>query len=141
MKLANYLRFKSLLLNYVIYVNSVYNRLLYAIGGFDGSNRLNSVECYHPENDEWTMVSPMKCSRSGAGVANLGQYIYVVGGYDGTKQLNSVERYDTERDIWDQVSSVTIARSALSVTVLDGKLYAMGENQKIFLQNRFYLDL
>lgn len=79
------------------------------------------------------MVSSMKCSRSGAGVANLGQYIYVVGGYDGTRQLNSVERYDTERDIWEHVSSVTIARSALSVTVLDGKLYAMGENLKVLI--------
>ena len=77
------------------------------------------------------MVSPMKCNRSGAGVANLGQYIYVVGGYDGTRQLNSVERYDTERDTWEHVSNVTIARSALSVTVLDGKLYAMGENLKV----------
>lgn len=73
------------------------------------------------------MVSPMKCSRSGAGVANLGQYIYVVGGYDGTRQLKFVERYDTERDVWEHVSSVTIGRSALSVTVLDGKLYAMGK--------------
>lgn len=77
------------------------------------------------------MVSPMKCSRSGAGVANLGQYIYVIGGYDGKSQLNSVERYDTERDIWENVSSVTIARSALSVTILDGKLYAMGKYDSI----------
>jgi len=104
----------------------IFNRLLYAIGGFDGKDRLSSVECYHPENDEWTMVSSMKCSRSGAGVASLGQYIYVIGGYDGKSQLNSVERYDTERDVWENVSSVTIARSALSVTILDGKLYAMG---------------
>lgn len=72
------------------------------------------------------MVSSMECCRSGAGVANLGQYIYVVGGYDGTSQLNSVERYDTETSIWETVSSVSVARSALSVTVLDGKLYAMG---------------
>lgn len=69
----------------------------------------------------------MKCCRSGAGVANLGQYIYVIGGYDGNSQLNSVERYDTEHDVWEFVSNVTIARSALSVTVLDGQLYAMGK--------------
>lgn len=73
------------------------------------------------------MVSSMQCSRSGSGVASLGQYIYVVGGYDGTRQLSTVERYDTERDTWEYVSGVTVARSALSVTVLDGKLYAMGK--------------
>lgn len=77
------------------------------------------------------MVSPMKCSRSGAGVASLGQHIYVIGGYDGKSQLNSVERYDTERDVWENVSSVTIARSALSVTILDSKLYAMGKHDSV----------
>lgn len=111
------------------------DRLLYAIGGFDGKERLSSVECYHPENDEWTMVSAMKCSRSGAGVASLSQYIYVIGGYDGNSQLNSVERYDTERDIWEYVSNVSIARSALSVTVLDGKLYAMGKYSRVAIRN------
>lgn len=89
------------------------------------------MECYHPENDEWTMVAPMQSNRSGAGVASLGQYIYVVGGYDGTGQLNTVDRYDTENDCWKFVCSVSIARSALSVTVLDGKLYAMGKYLQI----------
>lgn len=106
---------------------------MYAIGGFDGLIRLNCVECYHPENDEWTFVSPMKCARSGAGVASLGQYIYVIGGYDGTQQLSSVERYDTELDAWENVNSVSIARSALSVTVLDNKLYAMGKMNIYFI--------
>ena len=69
----------------------------------------------------------MKCCRSGAGVASLGQYIYAVGGYDGKSQLSSVERYDIERDIWEPVSSVSVARSALSLTALGGKLYAMGK--------------
>ena len=43
------------------------NRLLYAVGGFDGVNRLRNVECYHPENDEWQFVAPMNTTRSGAG--------------------------------------------------------------------------
>lgn len=46
---------------------AVVNRLMYAIGGFDGLNRLHTVECYHPENDEWSMVSSMQTMRSGAG--------------------------------------------------------------------------
>lgn len=82
------------------------------------------------------MVSAMHCSRSGSGVANLGQYIYVVGGYDGSRQLSTVERYDTERDTWEYVSSVSVARSALSVTVLDGKLYAMGKRETLICSLR-----
>lgn len=46
---------------------AVLNRLLYAIGGFDGTNRLNSAECYYPERNEWRMITPMNSIRSGAG--------------------------------------------------------------------------
>jgi kelch-like protein 19 len=107
---------------------AVVNRLLYAIGGYDGVQRHNSAECYHPENNAWAMIAPMHTQRSGAGVAAINQYIYVVGGYDGSKQLNTVERYDTEKDVWEYVASMKIARSALSVTVLDCKIYAMGSS-------------
>lgn len=104
----------------------VVNRLLYALAGFNGTDRLASVECYHPENNEWSFVPPMTCGRSGAGVAAINQYIYVVGGFDGVRQLSSVERYDTENQVWEQVAPIKIARSALSLTSLDGKLYAIG---------------
>lgn len=104
----------------------VVNRLLYAVGGFNGTERLATVECYHPENNEWSFVKPMTYGRSGAGVAAINQFIYVVGGFDGTRQLSSVERYDTENQVWEQVAPIKIARSALSLTSLDGKLYAIG---------------
>lgn len=134
---------------------AVVNRLLYAIGGYDGNVRHSSAECYHPENDEWTMIAPMHTPRSGAGmflcifsqvyivliffiagVAAINQYIYVIGGYDGSKQLATVERYDTENDKWEFVSKMKIARSALSVTVLDCKIYAMGKYNISFYQNK-----
>lgn len=105
---------------------AVVNRLLYAIGGFDGKERLSTIERYHPEDNAWTIIPSMNIGRSGAGVAALNQYIYVVGGFDGVRQLSSVERFDTEQLIWSRVASIKIARSALSLTVLDGKLYAMG---------------
>ena len=43
------------------------NRLLYAVGGFDGDNRLSSVECYNPDQDDWKYVASMNTQRSGAG--------------------------------------------------------------------------
>lgn len=43
------------------------NRLLYAVGGYDGSNRLRSAECYDPEVNEWSPIPPMNTTRSGAG--------------------------------------------------------------------------
>lgn len=46
---------------------AVINRLLYAVGGFDGASRLSSCECYNPEKDEWKTMAPMNTVRSGAG--------------------------------------------------------------------------
>lgn len=46
---------------------AVINRLLYAVGGFDGANRLSSCECYNPERDEWKTMASMNTVRSGAG--------------------------------------------------------------------------
>ena len=43
------------------------NRLLFAVGGFDGKERLRSVECYDPEKDEWHYRAAMNDTRSGAG--------------------------------------------------------------------------
>ena len=44
---------------------AVVNRLMYAVGGYDGNIRLNQVECYNPEQNKWTFVASMKDSRSG----------------------------------------------------------------------------
>lgn len=115
---------------------AVVNRLLYAIGGFDGNDRLASMECYHPENNAWTVLPSMKLGRSGAGVAALNQFIYVVGGFDGQNHLSSVERFDTDKQTWEMVGDIRTPRSALSLTVLDGKLYAMGGfDGQVFLTN------
>lgn len=52
------------------------NRLLFAVGGFDGFQRLRSVEQYDPEKDEWSFVSPMNTTRSGAGKPVFANYHY-----------------------------------------------------------------
>lgn len=58
---------------------SVVKRLLYAIGGYDGNSRLNTVECYHPEKDSWTEVASMNTNRSGAGELNFGDLEIKIG--------------------------------------------------------------
>jgi kelch-like protein 19 len=47
---------------------AVINRFLFAVGGYDGVNRLASVERYHPEQNHWSAVAPMSIARSGAGL-------------------------------------------------------------------------
>jgi len=36
---------------------------LYAVGGYDGQERLNTVEMFDPFLNRWKLVKPMLCKR------------------------------------------------------------------------------
>lgn len=63
---------------------AVLKGLVYAVGGFNGSLRVRTVDVYDPEQDKWSTVAPMEARRSTLGVAVLNGSIYAVGGFDGT---------------------------------------------------------
>lgn len=47
------------------------NNRLYAIGGYDASSRLNTVECFDPSTSQWTVMTPMLQRRGLAGATTL----------------------------------------------------------------------
>ena len=48
---------------------------IYAMGGFDGHVRQNSVERYNPDTNQWSLVQPMNHQRSDASATTLdGQF-------------------------------------------------------------------
>lgn len=57
----------------------LFQGLLYALGGNDGSSSLDNCEKYDPYLNRWLRVACMHKRRAGAGVAVLDGYIYVVG--------------------------------------------------------------
>ena len=57
----------------------VVNSIIYAVGGYDGSAHLNTVECFDPMTNAWRTVASMASRRSSAGVAVLNDMLYVVG--------------------------------------------------------------
>jgi len=101
---------------------------IYAVGGSDGSVRLNSVECYDPAHNSWSFVAPMNTCRSGVGVGVMGGAMYAAGGYDGRSCLKAVERFDLDKNIWCAVSQMNTRRSFPGVAILNGKLYVFGGN-------------
>jgi kelch-like protein 2/3 len=106
----------------------VLNGELYAVGGFDGNNGLDSVEKYNPDTKQWVDVAPMGTPRSSVGVAVMSGYLYAVGGYDGVARLclNSVERYNPRTDKWGYIDAMLQRRSGAAVAVMDNLLYAIG---------------
>lgn len=100
---------------------------LYAIGGLDGSSRLNTVEKFDPKTGVWQRVASMNYRRSALGAAVLNGRIYVCGGYDGISSLRTCEVYNPEQNRWQVIPSMTECRSAGGVVALeDGRLFAIG---------------
>jgi len=83
---------------------AVLNGKLYAFGGFNGTERLSTVEVYDPRKNKWSQGCAMLCKRSAVGVAALDDCIYVCGGYDGVTSLNTVEVYYPKTNTWKTVS-------------------------------------
>jgi influenza virus NS1A-binding protein len=84
---------------------------IYAIGGFDGQNYLNSVEKYDEFSNSWTMICSMvhaRCTHHAVAVFET-QEIYVFGGFD-YSPLSSVERYSVVTDTWEDVGSMPVPR-------------------------------
>lgn len=86
---------------------AVLNGKLYAFGGFNGTERLSTVEVYDPRKNKWSQGCAMLCKRSAVGVAALDDCIYVCGGYDGVTSLNTVEVYYPKSNTWKTVSKQT----------------------------------
>lgn len=51
---------------------------VYAVGGFNGSLRVRTVDAYDAALDQWTSCPSMEARRSTLGVAVIGNCIYAV---------------------------------------------------------------
>lgn len=52
---------------------------VYAIGGWDGTGRLDSVERYDPQHNTWSFIPPMKIALTSPAVVALRGLLYVTG--------------------------------------------------------------
>ncbi|XP_039270355.2 uncharacterized protein LOC120345045 [Styela clava] len=106
------------------------NGKIYAMGGYNQSECLDSVECYDPNHNKWTMVARMQERRARFTAAVLNGQIYAVGGSTGSKDQLSVERYDPESDKWSQAPPLPIRCCGVAVAVMNDKLYCIGGVQQ-----------
>jgi len=66
---------------------TVVGGLVYAVGGFNGSLRVRTVDVYDPGKDTWSSVASMEARRSTLGAAVLNGCIYAIGGFDGSSGI------------------------------------------------------
>jgi len=63
----------------IIFIEIFCIDLIYVCGGFDGSSRLASTECYDEKTDVWTIGEDMHVGREGAGLVAIGDHLYCIG--------------------------------------------------------------
>jgi len=103
-------------------------KVLYALGGWDGTGVLNSVERYSSINNAWEQIVSMPSKRYQFGAAILDGCIYAIGGHNGIAVLNSVERFDPKKNTWESITPLTTKRFQFVVASLGGFIYAIGGN-------------
>lgn len=60
---------------------TVCNGKIYVFGGYDGKDRLSSIEVFNPETGNWTMLTTkLHFPLSNAAAVSEGKNIYVLGG-------------------------------------------------------------
>lgn len=74
---------------------------LYAVGGFDGQQRLNSVECFTVFENVWKPVAPLLLPVSSAALASCSGKLYVISGAVSDNCNTNMVRLQTCMDMWD----------------------------------------
>ncbi|KAJ8318777.1 hypothetical protein KUTeg_003868 [Tegillarca granosa] len=101
---------------------------MYAIGGWDGTSRLDSVERYNPKTNTWTFIPPIKIPLTSPAVIALEGFLYVTGGavLEDGDGIDLVQCYNPHTESWSEKKSMLIARSGSAICVLNGLLYVIG---------------
>jgi N-acetylneuraminic acid mutarotase len=113
--------------------------MVYAVGGWEGSQRLKTVEQYNPDTNTWKFVAPLKLAVTSPAVVAHGGTMYVTGGaiLEDGDGIELVQRYDPRRDAWTEVSPMLIPRSGSAACVLNNFIYVLGKfsgSSIVFLQ-------
>lgn len=107
---------------------SLLDGFIYAVGGWDGSVRLASVERYNIATNGWASIATMKMAVTSPAVVAHEGVLYVMGGavLEDGDGIDLVQCYSPMRDEWTQLRSMEIARSGAAACVLNGFIYIIG---------------
>ncbi|XP_066546115.1 kelch-like protein diablo isoform X2 [Amia ocellicauda] len=101
---------------------------VFAVGGWEGHSRLDSVECYNPHTNTWHFVESMKMAVTSPAVVALDGLLYVTGGavLEDGDGMDLAQVYNPKACLWTEVAPMQIARSGSAACILRGKIYVIG---------------
>ena len=101
-------------------------KLVYAVGGTDGTSDLTTVEAYDPAANTWTTLPELSEARSDGGVAFADGRLVAVGGESGGQVLKSVAALDLATQTWSDLPDMDTARHGMAVAAVEKTVYAIG---------------
>ncbi|XP_068166694.1 kelch-like protein 22 [Antennarius striatus] len=99
---------------------------IYAVGGRDYSNELDSVERYDPHTDTWEFVSPLKREVYAHAGAVLDGKIYITCGLRGMVYHRETFCYDPAANHWRACAEGPVERAWHGAAAVNGRLYVIG---------------
>ncbi|XP_053733547.1 kelch-like protein 6 [Synchiropus splendidus] len=97
---------------------------VYALGGFDGLQRLDSVEAYDPFHNRWTEVVPLAEGVSSCAAATFDRWIYVIGGGpNGKLATDKVQCWEAGSDGWELRAPMPIETKCTNAVSFKDHIY------------------
>ncbi|KAM6934218.1 kelch-like protein 6 [Xenentodon cancila] len=106
---------------------AVHSGKVYAIGGFDGVQRLTSVEAYDPFHNRWTQVTPLAIGVSSSAAASFDRWIYVIGGGpNGKLATDKVQCWEPGTDSWELRAPIPTETKCTNAVTFKDCIYIVG---------------
>lgn len=109
---------------------AIINEVIYAVGGSNGTNELDTVECLALNvegKQKWRKCAKLPFPRSNTGVCALNGKLYCVGGNStGQNGIRQCDVYDPETNKWTSIAPLNTGRCQAGIVAYKGKLWASG---------------
>ncbi|XP_030000194.1 kelch-like protein 22 isoform X2 [Sphaeramia orbicularis] len=99
---------------------------IYAIGGRDYSNELDSVERYNPHTNMWEYVAPLKREVYAHAGAIVDGKIYTTCGRRGSAYLRETYCFDPAANHWTACAEGPVERAWHGMASVNGRVYVIG---------------
>lgn len=101
-------------------------KLVYAVGGTNGTADLPTVEAYDPAAKGWAPLPPLTQPRSDLGVAIVDGRLVAAGGVSAGQVLKSVSAFDLMTKTWSGLPDMATPRHGMAVDAVEKSVYAIG---------------
>jgi serine/threonine protein kinase/N-acetylneuraminic acid mutarotase len=102
------------------------DKLVYTVGGTDGTNDLTAVEAYDPAADSWMALPALPQPSSDLGVAMADARLVAVGGLAAGRVLRTVSVMDLASKTWAGLPDLSTARHGMAVAAVEKSVYVIG---------------